>query len=896
MAIQLPYWDCGEFIACAATLSVPHPPGTPLFVLLGKFLAMLPLGGEISWRINLISVITSALAVMFAYLIVAWIVRSWYQNIETIQQRVTIYVGGVSAALFMAFSKTFWTNAVEAEVYGASMLFMMVTIFLIIKWSEHLEDKTEEKYLILFAFLSVLALGFHMTSFIVVPAAFLFILAKSKKYRTSIPIWLTFITLFMIPLSFTNYLVMSVLLTTGSTIYYYWEKMKTGWIYTLFIPAAIILFLQSSNYSLMPLLIFSLTGWSLFTIIVYRIIPGNKLWRIAMLASLMSLMGFSAQLYAPIRSAQDPPIDMTDPETWDKTISYIERKQYGSENMFVRMMTRRAELSNQFGTHPRMGFWGFFQEQYSSKQLFIPIFFLLGIVGIYFTIRQRWRFGTFMFLLCIAGTIGLVLYMNFADGTKMDQLTGTARLEVRDRDYFFTPGFMMFGLFIGLGIAAVLKIVLSYLSKIKTSKTVKNIVLTVMSFLVLLPVVSYSANYFSCDRSNNYLAYHFAMNLLNSCQENAILFTNGDNDTFPIWCLQQAYGIRKDVRVIVLSLLRTDWHIKEHKYKNNVPISFSDPEISLLRPQIDRNNNIYYISNFVTDNIIENSLVRSTTPENWPELPMKYSKFVKLDSNRINGDTTLYFDPPIHFANSVSSQGRQYKKQPITSSSVDGVIEGLVLNVYPNKREERINVDKTAEFFLTGFNCEGVNDPTIYKDENAFRISNNYWKILANMSNEIIAAGNIDDALEMNVKAVEYSTNPPEAFRFLIKNLKYSNRLIELEKYKYLIEANDKELMYAEAVTILDMLFTQDFIRYRNQLNQDQNLADSLMVISSREFINNPDYRTYLELLSEFYEKYPNNTELIKPADNIRQQVLRYLTQDELKTLDIGFLDNINSQ
>lgn len=448
----VPYWDCGEFIACAATLSVPHPPGTPLFMLLGKVFSALPIGADVGWRVNLISVITSALTVMFAYIIIATLISKWYQNSGNFYQRVTAYVGGIVGSLVLAFSRTFWTNAVEAEVYGANMLFMMVMILLIIKWSEHLKDKTDEKYIVAFSFLAVLSLGFHMTAFLVVPFAFIYIVLKSPKYRFSIPIWITFIILCLIPLSFTAFMICSTIWVTLATAYYFWERIKSGYIYSLAIPAIITLFMNYSGYSTIPLLIYSFTGWSLVTAVIFRLEGSGKYWRIAMLSTLFSLIGFSVQLYAPIRSSLNPPIDMNDPETWDKTIEYIERRQYGSENMIVRMMNRRGELSNQFGTHERMGFWGFFQDQYSSKNIFLPFIFLLGLIGVYFSIRQKWRLGTFMFLILLASTVGLVLYMNFADGTHEDPLTHDMRLEVRDRDYFFTPGFMIFAMFVGMGI------------------------------------------------------------------------------------------------------------------------------------------------------------------------------------------------------------------------------------------------------------------------------------------------------------------------------------------------------------------------------------------------------------------------------------------------------------
>jgi len=644
----VPYWDCGEFIACAATLSVPHPPGTPFFMLIGRLFAMLPIGGEVAWRVNLLSALSSGFAAMVAYYVIVWIISKWYKSVDSIYKRATICIGGITGALFMAFSRTFWTNAVEAEVYGLSMLILMLSIYLLLKWTDHRNDKSGEKYLILFAFLSVMSLGVHMTSFIVVPAAFIYILAVSREYRTNLPFIITFIILNIIPFSVTIYLMLSTIWLTVLCFISFWQKIKNGWLYTVFIPLVLTLMLGSSGFSWVPVIIYCFAGWSILTLIVFRLQPGVKYWRMAFLITLLGLIGFSSQLYTPIRSQADPVIDMNDPETWDGVRDFIERKQYGSESMFTRMLKRRGEWKNQFGTHERMGFWGFFQEQYSSIKWF-TLFFILGLIGIFFTIRQKWRLGTFMFLILLAGTVGLVLYMNFADGTQQNPLTGQGRLEVRDRDYFFTPGFILFGMFIGVGIAAVLHSLFKVIQKSNLSESVRKAVLILTAAAVLLPIVAFSQNYFYCDRSRNYLPFYYAQNLLESCRENAILFTNGDNDTFPVWCLQYGYGIRPDVRVIVLALLGTDWYAKKQRDDFNVPITMTDEEILSIRPRVV-DGELYNISNIVTDHIIDNVTVKTKHPELWPELPMKFKNFIRLDSARIASDTTLYFDPPIQFA------------------------------------------------------------------------------------------------------------------------------------------------------------------------------------------------------------------------------------------------------
>jgi len=875
----VPYWDCGEFIACAATLSVPHPPGTPFFMLLGRVFAMLPIGGEVAWRVNLLSSVTSAFAVLFAYLIATWIIRRWYKKVDTIYKRATVYIGGITGALFFAFSRTFWNNAVEAEVYGASMLIMMIAIYLILKWVEHRHDENAEKYLITFAFVSVLALGIHMTSFIVVPIAFVYIILLDRNYRLSLPFWITFIILNLIPFSMTAYLVLSTIWITVSAVFYYWEKLKEGWIYTILIPLVIFLFLLQSGYAWVPVFIYCLVGWSLLTLIIFRLSPGLKFWRISFLITLMGLIGFSTQLYTPIRSFHDPIIDMNDPETWDQVRDFIERKQYGSESMFLRMLPRRGQLANQFGTHIRMGFWGFFNEQYSPVKWFF-LFFPLGLFGIIFTIRQKWRLGTFMFLICLAATVGLVMYMNFADGTLEDPLTGARHLEVRDRDYFFTPGYIMFGMFIGIGIAAILHLVFSWLEKANVSNFAKKVVLMVLAMTIFLPAFSYAQNHYYCDRSRNYLPYDYARNILASCRENAVLFTNGDNDTFPVWCLQYAYGIRRDVRVIVLSLLRTDWYISEQRDKFNVPISYSDDQIAMLRPYLTPDSSIYSVSNQITDNIIDNAVVRSTQPERWPELPMKYKYFSRLDPERSRGDTTLYFDPPIQFSVTVDPDGFKYKENSIYNSPIDGDIEGMVYNMLPGKTPGIINSDMTTDYFLNEFVARGVNDPDIYKDGNAFRLAENYWKVMAKTADQVFSDGNHAEAIQMNIRAIEIAIKPDSAFIFLAKNLKLAGRLSELEGYLSLVPDDNKEKAMEYTSLKLDGLFHRDMEIAKSRLrSQGEDIAEiDAMVAGS--FAENEEYINYLRFLTDFVSRYPQNPEALRCISRIDKIVIGNLSPE----------------
>jgi hypothetical protein len=410
-----------------------------------------------------------------------------------------------------------------------------------------------------------------------------------------------------------------------------------------------------------------------------------------------------------------------------------------------------------------------------------------------------------------------------------------------------------------MGLAGIMKLIFDIFEQKQVAETLKKTVLVVLCLSLLLPITAYSNNHFECDRSKNYLPFYYAYNLLMSCRENAVLFTNGDNDTFPVWCLQYGYGIRPDVRVIVLSLLRSEWYIAEQRDKFDVPITLSDFQIKSLQPFLI-NDSLYMVSNQVTDHIIDNALVKSKYPERWPELPMTYGEFQKrIDSTRLNSDTTLYFDPPIHFSTTVDPNGLKYKYTGIEHRRVDAVIEGMVHNIHPLKVPYKINIDFTWDYFINTFNAQGVNDTSLYKDVTARRLADNYWKIIARLADEIFAQGGQEEALEMNVRSVEIATQPVNAFRFLAKNLMNAGRIDEIYDYMDMFPNVSREGMMEISCRIYDVMFNSEVNQLRRQIKSeayDQNMINSL---AAKQMYETENYRDYLRFLDDFTAKYANN-------------------------------------
>ena len=128
MAPTTSFWDCGEFIATAHTLGVPHPPGSPLFLIIGRIFSMIPFNQDIAFRVNLISVLVSALAVMLLYLIIVKVVAHWRKGITEKRDAIIAIGGALIGALTFAFTDSHWFNAVEAEVYSMSTFFTAIVV------------------------------------------------------------------------------------------------------------------------------------------------------------------------------------------------------------------------------------------------------------------------------------------------------------------------------------------------------------------------------------------------------------------------------------------------------------------------------------------------------------------------------------------------------------------------------------------------------------------------------------------------------------------------------------------------------------------------------------------------------------------------------------------------
>ncbi|GAB5408940.1 MAG: hypothetical protein BalsKO_13050 [Balneolaceae bacterium] len=178
------FWDAGEFIAVAHGLQVNHPPGAPLYSIIGRVASMFMPTEYIALSINFLSGLASALTVMLLYLIIVRLVREFrgHPNEMSLVDKIGMYGGALVGSLTFAVSDTFWFNAVEAEVYAMSMFFTAIVVWLALKWSENQDKEYNERWLVLIAYMFGLAIGVHLLNLLAIFFVALIVYFKKRDF------------------------------------------------------------------------------------------------------------------------------------------------------------------------------------------------------------------------------------------------------------------------------------------------------------------------------------------------------------------------------------------------------------------------------------------------------------------------------------------------------------------------------------------------------------------------------------------------------------------------------------------------------------------------------------------------------------------------------------------
>ena len=327
----------------------------------------------------------------------------------------------------------------------------------------------------------------------------------------------------------------------------------------------------------------------------------------------------------------------------------------------------------------------------------------------------------------------------------------------RERDYFYVGAFFVFSLWIGIG---TLGLVDTIRDAVKSDQLKKYLSMAALSFaVVFVPINMVYTNYKISDRSGDYVAWDYSYNLLQSCEPDAILFTNGDNDTFPLWYLQDVEGVRRDVRIVNLSLVNTSWYISQLKHQEphgakKIAISLSDQEIEQIGPMqwepremtipvpADVMKEYEQFSDKPKQTQLKDEVagkpgeVRFILP-NTMSFPQAGGQVIKA----IRAQDIMAFDiirsnnwvRPIYMAVTSTPDskigldrffrmdGLAMKLIPYAAPSDEGVIDPKILaaNLLNEPVVPNLN-------FQRGYRFRGLNDTTVHYDENVTRLAMNY--------------------------------------------------------------------------------------------------------------------------------------------------------------------------
>lgn len=624
------FWDCGEFIACAFKLQVPHPPGAPLFLLLGRMFSLLAGSDttQVAYWVNMMSVLSSALTILFMHWTIVLIGRKVYnKKFEELSkgEAITLIGAGVVGSLAYAFSDTFWFSAVEAEVYAMSSFFTALVVWAAFKWELIEDEATANRWLILIAYIVGLSIGVHLLNLVTVPAlALLYYFKKYPKptYKGG------FIALFigLLILGVIN----SAIIPGIPSMAFQFELIFTNGF--------------GLPYGIGAIFFVVILVGSIVWGILYSIKKEKVILNVSLLSLVFVLIGYLSYNLAFVRSTFNTPINENDPSNILNYVKYLKREQYGERSLlYGPIYTASVENVEQGAPVYKMkdGKYEVYDHKqkliyskdgqmllprvYSSSPQHIQLYEeMLGLaagekpsfgdnlkfmfthqMGHMYMRYLLWNFvgresdiqnagvidytrkgelpellannkarNNYFWLPLVLGLFGFILLVrknenDFLVTTLMFLLTGLALVvflnsppvEPRERDYIYVGSFYFFAIWIGLGVIQLAE----WLGKALKNPVVTGTVATAITAVV--PVIMVQQNWDDHDRNHRYHQVDFAKNMLNSCAPNAVLFTGGDNDTFPLWYVQEVEGYRTDVRVCNLSLLGTDWYIDQMKRK-----------------------------------------------------------------------------------------------------------------------------------------------------------------------------------------------------------------------------------------------------------------------------------------------------------------------------------------
>ncbi len=875
------FWDCGEFILSAFRLQVGHPPGAPLFLMIGR-IATLFAGGDtskVAMTMNILSALCSGLAIMILFWTITHFVRKIFSNgaDQESKHMPAIFGSGIIGALAYTFSDTFWFSAVEGELYAASSLVTGLVFWGMLKWEEEADKPYSGRWIILIACVMGLGIGIHRLNLLVIPV--LVFMYYFKKYEiTTRGVVKTFFLAILIIWFIVFVIIPGVPKVAGWFELFFVNGLglpyNTGLLFYIVILAAILIY-----------------GIS------YSIKTKRLIINYIMTSLTVILIGYSSYAMIMIRSSARPPMNQNNPSDIFSLSYYINMEQYGTspkiygnyysapvvgaknvvagynkiDGRYKPHYRPEYEYSKEFETiFPRMyssdpehesayRYWGkvtgrrysvgsgsdketiicptfgenlryFFKYQVGFMYLRYFMWNFVGrqndVQGNGNTLQGNWISGikfidearlgrlenipsdlktnpgrnVYFFLPFLIGLAGafwqyrknnsgfwLVLSFFIMTGLAIIVYLNQSPNQPRERDYAYAGSFYAFAIWIGMGFMLLYEKLRKHLGeKISTGLT-----FTILFFAC--PLLMAIQNWDDHNRSGRYTARDIGANYLKSCAPNSVLFTYGDNDSFPVWYVQDVEEVRTDVRVANLSYIQAGWYIEMMRQKafesDPLPLTLGpDKYIEGVRTQLPVNNRVdkpielgqvvqfagqddrkymidlsgrgdffnylpanKFIINVDSAEVLSNGTVKEYFKERLV-FPMiwEYS-----DENAFKGDlaimdllSTNKWERPVYISTTVpSSQYKGLEKYFIQ--------EGLAYRIAPVRTDEpeqgefgMIDPYVMYDNMMNKFEWGNAEDPAVYLDENNRRMFNNFRRLFGNLGKALLQHGDTTRAIE----------------------------------------------------------------------------------------------------------------------------------------------------
>ena len=696
------FWDCGEFIATSYGLEVGHPPGAPLYSLLAHCFTLLASTPErVAWWSNALSAVAGGLTAMFLFWTICRLLSGERREesesaaanskFKIQNSKFTTLSALVGTACYV-FCDTAWFSAVESEVYSLSMLFSSAIVWAMIRWVQCDDRSYAPRWLMLTSLLLGLSVCVHQLSLLTIPA--LLIIFFTHRKLSTFNFQLSTLLLFFFLIGLTPYLIIPIRAaadppinmgnpSTVETFRDYYSRAQY--------EHAPLLYGRCYNS---PVVGFDDAGKAVYASEMNMLFP--RMWKKGTYSDIyysdwcgrhgkmVEVAG--QQYYKPsqgdnlvIFGAYQVGYMYLRYLMWNFSGRYNDRQGFGNlqKGQFITGIPFFDRLY--VGTSARMP--DSMPDAGHNRYFLLPL--IIGIIGLIYSYKiqnSKFKIGLTLLTLFLMSSLALSVYLNHP------------MYEPRERDYAYILSFYTFAIWIAFGAKAIVSFFDRKLSIINNKLSFFNFL------LLLIPLVMAFQNWDDHDRSGRYIARDIARNMLESCDKNALLFTLGDNDTFPLWYMQEVEKYRTDVQVINISLLGSE------SYARSIANQLAQHDSSAF--------------------VINDSQYYNSGP---------YRRMMTI-INDYASERTPYFSHYAERDQRVSFEGRLQ-------------LCGMVYRLCDTMSTDSVDLDRSQRLMTTVLRWQPLEG--VYIDETSQSFLRQYWTDVVLAADNLTDAGRVDEALQL---------------------------------------------------------------------------------------------------------------------------------------------------